>query len=216
MKNNSIKNKGFTLVEMIVSIAIFMIVSLVAIGAFLKIIDLNTKSHTLKDSIANMNFVMDSISRELRTGTNFYCPSGYYAVSANTDLPAPNCTTNSFTDNWSIYFYSPKTANRTDGSGKKCRLIHAYSFSNESIYKAEQSSCDGLIAPYPSPYYFFPVISNDGSITFSKATMKITRDTTNIYAVPFVQFHFVGTIGKKERTKTAFDLQTGISQRVSD
>ena len=79
-KNN---NKGFTLIEMIVSIAIFMIVALVAVGAFLKIIDLNNKSHTLKDSINNINFALDLMSRELRVGSNYYCPTSPFYLYFN-------------------------------------------------------------------------------------------------------------------------------------
>lgn len=205
-------NKGFTLIEMIVSIAIFMIVALVAIGAFLKTIDLNAKSHTLKDAMSNINFALDSMSRELRTGTNYYCPTSPFTLNSDTNLPSSNCTNDSFLSNWYIYFYSQKTANRLDGT--KCRLVHAYRFVNNTIEKAEQQTCSESINQN-SISFTNSIISKTG-ITFTKATIRIVRDTSNIYAVPFLQFNFAGSVGTKEKTKTYFNFQTGVSQRVSD
>ena len=66
---------GFTLVEMIVSVAIFTIVAFVAVGALLKVIDANKKSQSLKTSINNLNFALESLSREMRVGSNYTCIS---------------------------------------------------------------------------------------------------------------------------------------------
>jgi prepilin-type N-terminal cleavage/methylation domain-containing protein len=49
-KNISKKSlqKGFTLIEMIISLAIFTVVALVAVGALVKVMDANRKSINLK------------------------------------------------------------------------------------------------------------------------------------------------------------------------
>ena len=186
LKNNS--NSAFTLIEMIVSIAIFTVVALIAVGAFLKIIDLNNKSHTLKDSINNLNYVMDVMTRELRVGSNYYCPTSPFYLYFNTVLPPSECPDGQ-RDTWSIYFYSPDTAIR-ESDGTKCRLVHAYRYTNGFIEKAEQKACeDEIIYDVVNPPDFVPIVSTD-NIVFSKATMEVIRNATNPFAVPFVQFHF--------------------------
>lgn len=70
-KNNQILNKGFSLIEIMISTAIFTFVMVVAIGAFM------TSSHGAKESKAlrvamdNINFAMDNVTRELRVGSSY-------------------------------------------------------------------------------------------------------------------------------------------------
>lgn len=68
-------NKGFTLVELMVSMSIFMIVVLMALGALLIISGNAKKSRALHQSIDNVNFAMENMTREFRTGTNYDCIS---------------------------------------------------------------------------------------------------------------------------------------------
>lgn len=63
-----ILKKGFTLIEIIVSMAIFSVVMVVALGAFLKIVDVNKRAQTVEAAVNNLTFVVESMSRELRTG----------------------------------------------------------------------------------------------------------------------------------------------------
>ncbi len=64
--NNS--QQGFTLVEMLVSVAIFSIVVMIALGAILTILDANRKARTLTEVMNNLNFSMETITRSLKTG----------------------------------------------------------------------------------------------------------------------------------------------------
>jgi len=66
-------NKGFTLVEMIVSVAIFATVVLVAVGALLSIISVNRKANELRIVMENLNFAVESIARDVRTGESYGC-----------------------------------------------------------------------------------------------------------------------------------------------
>lgn len=64
---------GFTLLELIVSVALFMVVITIAASAYLSMISLNRKAQALNDVVSNLSFVMESISRSIRTGTNYDC-----------------------------------------------------------------------------------------------------------------------------------------------
>jgi prepilin-type N-terminal cleavage/methylation domain-containing protein len=74
---NTQKNKfrGFTLVEVLVSLSIFSLVMLIATGSIFTIVDANKKIHSLKSVMTNLNFALESISREIRVGNGFVCPS---------------------------------------------------------------------------------------------------------------------------------------------
>lgn len=67
------KDKGFTLVEMLVSIAVFMIVMTVAVGSLVSIINANKKAQAIKNIINNINFAIESISKDMRMGTDYSC-----------------------------------------------------------------------------------------------------------------------------------------------
>lgn len=64
------KNKGFTLVEMLVSIALFSIVLVIVLGTIVTIVDVNRKTRTLTEVINNLNFSLESVNRSLKTGTD--------------------------------------------------------------------------------------------------------------------------------------------------
>lgn len=62
------KNKGFTLVEMLVSIALFSIVLVVTLGSIMTIVDVNRKSQSLTIVMNDLNFALENITRSVKTG----------------------------------------------------------------------------------------------------------------------------------------------------
>lgn len=217
MKNIFFKNKtgGFTLVEMLVSLAIFSVVALVALGAFMKIIDANKKSHTLKTAYTNLNFVLEAMTRELRVGTNYHCSNSAIVVPTTDpyELAPASCSFSSTngSDQWYIAFNSSKVYD--DNNGMICNLIYAYHFDGVGLNKAEQGICGEALS-------FSPVIANLGPddkqdvvINFSRASIKVVTEAGG-GRQPYAQFHFVGSAGAVERVKTTFDIQTTVSQRL--
>jgi prepilin-type N-terminal cleavage/methylation domain-containing protein len=63
--------KGFTLVEMLVSISVFLVVMLVAASSLLSIIDGNNKAQSLKSAINNLNFALEDMEKNIRVGTDY-------------------------------------------------------------------------------------------------------------------------------------------------
>lgn len=205
---------GFTLIEIIVSLAIFTIVAVVAMGAFLKVLDANKKSQSLKTAINNVNFALESISRELRVGSNYYCFSNSSSLTSMTTLPAgypsgyPTCDATGVNG---VAFLSSKTA--VDGGGVTCNLIHAFLFETNSsgvvtIKKAEQSQCGEQITSNS----FQPIISPDAVIT--NYNMNVFGATSNAGPQPRAFIHIKGYAGVQEKNRTYFDVQTTVSQRT--
>ena len=208
LKNKKSNEKGFTLIEMIVSIAIFIVVAIVAIGALMRVIDANKKSQSLKTSINNLNFALESMSREMRVGSNYHCVSGsvnQQVGQGSTGLPDLGSSCDEDRD-WTIYFYSSK---KDTTPGSPCSsLIYAYRFKNDTIEKAEEKVCTETL----NDNSFFPIISSD--IKFTNARVEVSVNTNTHSTARFFLKGYTGA--NKERTKTNFSLQTTVSQRIAD
>ncbi len=76
------KNSGFTLIESMVSIAIFSIIMVIGVSALLSVSSANKKSRNLRTVIDNLNYVMEDMSRNFKLGSSYHC---YSADSGDND-----------------------------------------------------------------------------------------------------------------------------------
>lgn len=85
------KNKGFTLIEIMVATSIFMIIMLMAMGALITTSDTAKKSQAFRTAMDNVNFAMESMTRSLRMGKEYTCVTSNIGVSlpaqASADCP---------------------------------------------------------------------------------------------------------------------------------
>jgi prepilin-type N-terminal cleavage/methylation domain-containing protein len=139
MKNKNFKNRnlgparlngfsrsgGFTLVEIMVAVSIFALVMVVAVGAILSIVAADKRAQALNSVITNLNFAIEGMVRDLRTGYDYDC--GSLSEDSLTDCPS--------SPNSSVTFISSQSG------GKHV----TYSFENGSIYKLTE----GEIKAYP-------------------------------------------------------------------
>ena len=79
MKN---KKKGFTLLEMIVSLGIFAVAALISTSSLLSLTDAQRKAFSLQSAYDNIRFALETIAKDIRTGDVFYCGASF------DDLPA--------------------------------------------------------------------------------------------------------------------------------
>ncbi len=97
---------GFTLVELIVAIGIFSIVTTIAVGGFVSVLRTQRQAAALVSANSNISLIIEQIAREIRTGDNF-CVSGY-----NCSCALNVCT--------SLQFHNARNevaTYRTDGAG---------------------------------------------------------------------------------------------------
>jgi len=85
---------GFTLIEIIVSLALFSVVITIAVGALLILIASNRQLQNEQSVLSNLSFALDSMTREIRTGSNYFCHS-----SGNTSASLGGENRRIFTDN---------------------------------------------------------------------------------------------------------------------
>jgi len=79
-------SKGFLLIEVIVAVALFSVVMTVGIVALLSLVQANERSQRFKVVVNNMNLALESMSKEIRVGTNF----------CDTSIGLPPCTETAF------------------------------------------------------------------------------------------------------------------------
>lgn len=84
-------NNGFTLIELMVSISIFSIIMLTAIGSFLVTVNLAKNARALRFAMDNVNFAMESMTRSIRMGTNYYCAISSGPVYMDENLGVQDC-----------------------------------------------------------------------------------------------------------------------------
>jgi len=68
-------NSGFTLIEMLVSLALYTVVVTIAVGSLLMLISGSGRGQAEQSVMTTLTFALDSMTREIRTGTQYYCRS---------------------------------------------------------------------------------------------------------------------------------------------
>jgi prepilin-type N-terminal cleavage/methylation domain-containing protein len=120
--------KGFTLVELIVAMSVFLVAITIAVGAFVRAIRTQRAVNHLLSVNSNMSLVVERMAREIRTG---------YEFNLN-DIPGGGCTDNqveelAFTNSRanSVFYrqegdaVSRMECNGTDCTGKNLEALTA-------------------------------------------------------------------------------------------
>ena len=201
---------GFTLVEMLISLAIFALVAVVAMGAFLKIIEANKKSQAIKVAVNNLNFAFEAISRDLRVANNYVANNGnlinWSSMPGPTDSPTGGSS--------GIGYVSTPVAVRDlrfNGGALTTiypKAAYRYNATTKTIEKADQMT--GRTA---NNVEYFPIVSvNDLKIEDMKFYIYNADGTSG---QPYVQITAKVKAGAKVSDMVEFVLQTTISQRLT-
>ncbi len=213
---NKKHKQGFSLVEMMVSLMIFSVVAVIALGAMIKIVSVNKKAQMLLSSITNINFALDIMSRELSLANGVYCSSrapdtDSPIVSFSTASASVSCN-NSFNAGNSVVL-AFKTTNFGPGCSTGQTLASAYLFhiypSNNTHFtleKSQQTDCGQDFGSTGAP--FVSVTSSD--VTLQDFYVNVSYDNST-QKYPLVSLHLSGYAGIASLEKTYFSVQTSIS-----
>lgn len=80
---------GFTLIELMVATSIFTIIMLMGVGSLVVSSNSAKASQKLRIAVDNVNFAMESMTRDLRTGTHYYCSDNI--IFAETTTAVKDC-----------------------------------------------------------------------------------------------------------------------------
>ncbi len=195
-------NRGYTIIETMISVSVFLVVVLAGTSTLLQANVLHQKSQDMRSIMDSLSFMIEEMSRDLRTGTNYRC-----ITSANGGFAQPGIA--------------------TALSGASCSAIaFEYTFGDDTvatdqwIYKIE--------APNPGANYNISK-SVDGGTSWVQLnpTEVVLNGAISPFSVlgapippgdtqqPLVMIRLVGSITYKG-VVSPFSLQTAVSQRLVD
>ncbi|OHA17092.1 MAG: hypothetical protein A3G52_03900 [Candidatus Taylorbacteria bacterium RIFCSPLOWO2_12_FULL_43_20] len=186
---------GFSIIEMIVSVTIFIVVMTVAAGAVLTIADANRKSQSAKIAIDNLGFALESMSRHIRVGTSYSCTENPDEIDT---VCKYNNGSGTKSDTFSFMFKDPNT------DDPAYQISYTINDNNDNALKTSVNLGDYESMTSPD------IVITDGGfyVEGSKKTDKIQ---------PRVIFFVKGYAGgSNPKHKTEFNLQTSVTQRALD
>jgi prepilin-type N-terminal cleavage/methylation domain-containing protein len=195
------RTRGFTLIEMLVSVAVFSIVMVVALGALLALSEANRKAELFSEATNNLNSAIDSMTRTIRTGSNYHCGTG--AVNQTQDCQSSSQDQFAFLPN---------------GATLATQVV---------VYKRSSTGCPGDVAgcilrSQDGGVNFYSITSADVTITSLKfyvigAPVGIqTFGSLNLSVQPKVVILISGYVTTKSGFKSNFKMQTSVTQRLYD
>jgi len=66
------KQEGFSVIEMIVAVAVFAVALTVSLTGFLNVSNIQKKAESFRTINDNLNFTLETITRDIRTGSEYY------------------------------------------------------------------------------------------------------------------------------------------------
>jgi Tfp pilus assembly protein PilW len=198
-KNITKKESGYTIIETMIAVSLFVIIVTIGMGALLNANLLHQKSQSMRSIIDNLSFVMEDMSRNLRTGYNYQCFDSVHTTLSPATLGSPRSCTNG----WAIAFeyQNGETSTYSD------QWVY-YISSDGKIFKSTNGA-NNFVQLTPDEIVIDTALS--GFKVIGAEPPSYNGDTQQ----PFVTIKLVGKITFKN-VETPFSLQTSVSQRVID
>lgn len=99
-------NKGFSLIELIVSLGLFTVVMMISTGAMLALSDTSKKAQSMRVAFDNLNLALESMSREIRMGTQYHCDVSVGVVTSARDCVSGSSSISFLSQNGEQITYS--------------------------------------------------------------------------------------------------------------
>ena len=194
---------GFTLLEMLVAVTLFTVITTMSIGSLVTVFDANRKTQSLRTVMENLNFTMEGMSREIKFGTEYYCrDSSEIQTLASIS--------------------SMETARSTAGAGAgDCSDKNAIAFKSQTghylRYTFNSVNSSGLIEQSIDGGSFTSITAPEIDITRLAFFVLGSSSTDNYQPRTTISISgHTGLTGSGTNTDSSFNIQTTVSQRELD
>jgi prepilin-type N-terminal cleavage/methylation domain-containing protein len=187
--------RGFSLIEVLVSLSIFAVVVTIAIGALIALIGANARTQNTQAVMTNISYALDSMTREIRTGTDFFCGTG-------TSLPVSGGSVRDCSSGGPAFSFNEGGMSLTEFTANNSRRI-GYRLENGSI---ERRLGNGSWAQVTAP-----------EIKITALKYVVTGSTRGDSVSPTVTLYVAGTAGEvNDDSLAGFNIQTTVVQQLLD
>lgn len=191
------RERGYTILETMIAVSVFLVVIMYGMGSLLNANVLHRKSQDLRSILDNLNFVVEDISRNLRTGYNYQCFSGADILSSDYLSSPESCASG-----WGIAFEI------SEGDPDIYDDQWVYYISNDGkVFKSTQGAAINSFVQLTPDEVVINSISGF-SVLGAEPPSANTQQ-------PLVLIKLIGSITTRG-VITPFSLQTSISQRLLD
>lgn len=205
---------GFTLVELIVSLALFIVVVFIVTSSFLTTVNASKHARSARAGIDALSIAMENMARNIRTGSDYYC-----------------ATTNEFQNT------SQTEAQMLDmiAGGKDCfagartqnlLLKDASGHLRGYAFRDERNECSTLVVngqyqdPTDCQIQFrgygtgFSYLTSNKDIQITNLSFYVSGTNAANDLQPRVGIAIKGTAGSDPKTQIPFTLYTSVTQRM--
>lgn len=187
-----------------VSVAIFAVVMVIALGALLAISAADRKAETIGAVMNNLNFAVESMTRNIRTGVDYHC-----GTTAGGDCTAGDVLFKftSAAGLATVYKYDTSASCGQTGAVKGC------------ILRCTGGTCDSdngtNYLPITAPEVIITNVNTSGSgLEFYLRGSTLGSAGDNVQ--PNVVITVTGYVAISDTQKSQFALQTSATQRLYD
>lgn len=217
LKKNK-NNKGYTIIETMVAISLFLVIIIFGMNALLNVNLVNQKSQDMRSVIDNLSFIMEEMSRNLRTGYNYRC---YDDANPWEDTGAESGTSvieipRSCTLGGGVLVFEEASGAESDPSDQWAYKIESTSVdaNGDNVYNIFKSVSGGGATGSSEWVQLNPnevVLNSASGFTVYGAESPASGDNQQ----PFVIIRLAGEVRFKG-IASPFALQTSVSQRSID
>lgn len=188
-------NRGFSLIEVLVSLAVFAVVVTISVGTLVVLINANAKVQNMQTAMTNLTFALDSITREIRTGTIYHCRTSLSDSLSGTSDPQ-DCF------NGGVQFEFNEAGRSLTGSDGP-RMGYRFNDGRLERKLGQTGDWQALTAP---------------DIEITEGYFAVSGTTRGDIEPPIVTIYLAGTVvgAATEGTEAEFEMQTTVTQYVQD
>lgn len=189
------QHKGFSLIEVLVSLSIFTIVVTICITTLYSLIDANARTRNVQSVVTNLSYTLDSMVRDIRTGTDYYCDGTSLPISGKATQDCPTGET--------LFSFNEGGRSLTKNAS-----------SPRIAYRLYDDNGRGVIQRRLGNDLWIDITAEDINITkllfFVEGTQR--SDTVS----PIVTVFISGEVGDEAVNSTTFNIQATVPQLLID
>ena len=215
--NNKKNNKGYTIIETMVAVSIFVILVVVGMSTLFNASNVSKKGKDLRNIMDNFNFVVEEMSRNIRDGYNYRCYDGLYPWDG-TEAHSPILESPQSCEAGQAIIFENVTGTvgiPTDQWGYKLSKIDSSTTCGDDGSEIKYNICKTTNGGDTWTQLNPPEIHITGPGIFAVLGAEPPNLFPTDYQQPLVTFKLVGEIVYRSFT-TPFSLQTTMSQRYLD